>query len=279
MSYSIGFYSLYQTDETSLCNCWVFSLFHEAYPMGRKVRLSGAWFRTEATSHCPGRLHSSICLCEGKHSRYRVLYILKMPIFAVRESCKLWQKQPMIFGNFYYSQHLSDLLLKQYLGLPLCLQCSPADLWGCKTLFSVINLHKEKKKGKGLLEFNCVLMSGWPEWWVHDCDSIAWEGRRDHEFEGSLGCRTRLDQKQTTGTKYRGWGQGSVGMSTCSVSIRSWIWIHSTHTEGYAWPWRPGIPARRQRQGDAESSLNSQRSLNSRFLVQWEALIIDIKKK
>lgn len=135
-----------------------------------------------------------------------------------------------------------------------------------------------RKKGKGLSEFNCVLMSGWPERWVRGCDSIAWEGRRDHELEGSLGWRTRLDQNQTTATKYRGRGQGSVGMSTCSVSMRSWVWIHSAYTEGFAWLWRPGIPARGQWQGDAENSLNSQPSLNSRFLVQWEALIIDIAK-
>lgn len=144
-----------------------------------------------------------------------------------------------------------------YLELPVCLQRSLADLWGCKTVFSVINLHKEKKKGKDLSELNCILMSGWPERWVHDCDSIAWEGRRDHELEGSLGWRTRLDQKQTTATKYRGRGQDSVGMRTCSVSMRSWVWIHSTYTEGCAWLWRLGIPVRGQWQGDAENSLNS----------------------
>lgn len=149
MSYSIDFYSLYQTDETCLCNCWVFSFFHEAYPMRREVCLSRASFRTEATSHCPGRLHSSICLCERKHSRDRVLYILKRPTFVVRESRKLWQNQPMLSGNFSDSQHLSDLL-KQYLELPVCLQSSPADLWGCKTVVSIINLHEEKKRQRPL---------------------------------------------------------------------------------------------------------------------------------
>lgn len=165
MSCSIDFYSLYQTDETCLCNCWVFSFFHEAYPMRREVCLSRASFRTEATSHCPGRLHSSICLCERKHSRYRVLYILKMPVSAVRESRKLWQNQPMISGNFYDSQHLSDLLLKQYLELPVCLQRSLADLWGCKTVFSVINLHKEKKKRQRPLRIE-LHFNVWMAWTV-----------------------------------------------------------------------------------------------------------------
>lgn len=89
MSYSVDFYH----DSRLMKHGFVtFECFHFSMKPMRRERgghLSSVCFKKEATSHCPGRSHSSICFYKRKHILYQILCILKMPIFAVTESHKI----------------------------------------------------------------------------------------------------------------------------------------------------------------------------------------------